>query len=319
MSARDRGPEVNRRRRALRDRAAGRAGDGLVVRHVALRRPIEPRGIGAVRWARARARTRRAGRPMSVRARARNSSCESFLRATPSRTVASATAAAISGNTSDSSIVGRMWWALKAPALGARARAPGRDDHDVVRNRAGSGVQDTAEDRGEDERVVHLVRKVAPSGRDDRGAARSGHVRPDLRHRVRKGEDDRLARHRAHVLGTNGPRDGRGRGDQHVGPFHGAGEVARPTASVRLEREPVLPRVPDQQLVDVVALGVEDPLLVDQCEAVRVLAERETGDARRPGSPPRHREGRSLPPRRMRCVSMSAFSKPATVAAAVPS
>ena len=64
-------------------------------------------------------------------------------------------------------------------------------------------VERAAEDEGEAQHVVDLVRVVGAAGCHDRVRAHLGHFfRRDFRVRIGHGEDDRLVRHRAHhVLG----------------------------------------------------------------------------------------------------------------------
>src|SRR6266571_7352543 len=71
----------------------------------------------------------------------------------------------------------------------------GRDAH-LVSDRARADVQSAAENPGEPETVVDLVREVGPSGRDHTGPGLGGLPRPDLRHRVRDDEQDGIVGHR---------------------------------------------------------------------------------------------------------------------------
>src|SRR5207247_7791689 len=70
----------------------------------------------------------------------------------------------------------------------------GRRDAHLVRDGPCADVQGAAENPGEAEAVVHLVREVGPAGRDDAGPGLCGLPGPDLRHGVRDHEEDGVAR-----------------------------------------------------------------------------------------------------------------------------
>ena len=90
-------------------------------------------------------------------------------------------------------------------------------------------VQRSAEEAGEDEDVVDLVRVIAPAGPDDRGAGGQGLIRLDFGHGVGHREENGTVGHGAdHVLCDDVRRAD---ADEHVGAFHGvcqgAGELLR--------------------------------------------------------------------------------------------
>ena len=124
------------------------------------------------------------------------------VRQTPSATAASATYSATSGptrvsNTDGHDVVGAH---VVAHHLGD---GPGRGQLHALGDRGGGHVEGAAEDAGEGEHVVDLVRVVAAAGGDDRGEP-VGLLGADLGIGVGHGEHDRVGRHLAEV----------GRGDQ---------------------------------------------------------------------------------------------------------
>ena len=106
-----------------------------------------------------------------------------------------------------------------------RQRLGGGDLHRVVDGRR-AHVERAAEDVGEAQDVVHLVRVIAAAGRDDRVLAdRSRLLGRDLGVRIGHGEDDRLVGHRLHhVLGQ---RALHGQAEEDVRALHRLGQRAR--------------------------------------------------------------------------------------------
>ena len=106
----------------------------------------------------------------------------------------------------------------------AGQRLDAGDLHRLV-DRGGADVQGTAEDEGEAEDVVDLVRVVAPPRREDRvrpdGAGRLGH---DLRRGVGERQDQRARRHDGQHLGLQHVRGGEA--EEDVGAQERVGERA---------------------------------------------------------------------------------------------
>ena len=124
----------------------------------------------------------------------------------------------------------------------SRQRFRRRDLHLLV-DVARAHVERAAEDAGEREHVVDLIRIIAASGGDDPCAARLCRVGEDLRRRVRAGENDRVLVHRFDHLGRDGIR--RTHADKHVRAHQHIGERPRLAAQVRglchLGLDPVQP------------------------------------------------------------------------------
>ena len=115
-------------------------------------------------------------------------------RQTPSATAASATAAATSSTTWRSNTDGTMFGRPAARRSGtAGGDGLGGGHLHVLGDRGGAGVEGAAEDAGEGQHVVDLVREVAAAGGDDRGEA-LGDLGPDLGVGVGHGEHDRVGR-----------------------------------------------------------------------------------------------------------------------------
>ncbi len=93
----------------------------------------------------------------------------------------------------------------------------------LVIDGGGAAIERAAEDEGEAEDVVDLVRVIgAARGHDDVGPRRAGFVISDLRIGIGHGEDDGVIGHRPdHVL-RNDAADGEA--DQDVGALHGLGK-----------------------------------------------------------------------------------------------
>ena len=91
---------------------------------------------------------------------------------------------------------------------------------DVLRTR----VQRAAEDAGEAQNVVDLVRVVAAARADDCGAGGDRHVGEDFRNRIGHREDDRILRHRLDHVARHAVRSGEAQED--VGPDHRLGQRA---------------------------------------------------------------------------------------------
>src|SRR5262249_8371825 len=90
----------------------------------------------------------------------------------------------------------------------------------------GADIQRAAEDVGEAEHVVDLVRVVRTAGGDDGVGADLGDLlRGDLRVGIGHGEDDRVLRHRLDHGG--GERALGGQAEDDVGAGHGVGQAAR--------------------------------------------------------------------------------------------
>ena len=89
---------------------------------------------------------------------------------------------------------------------------------------AGANVERTAEDAGERQNVVDLVRIVAAAGGNDGSAARLCLVRENLRRRVRAGKDDRLLVHGLDHFLRDHARSGNA--DEHVGALELLGQRA---------------------------------------------------------------------------------------------
>ena len=93
-----------------------------------------------------------------------------------------------------------------------------RDLHGIV-DAAGTGVEGAAEDEGEAEHVVDLVRVVRAAGSHDEIPAHSvSQGRLDLGVRVGAGEDHRVGGHQGHRFGGQYIRTGHT--DKHIRPFN---------------------------------------------------------------------------------------------------
>ena len=122
---------------------------------------------------------------------------------------------------------------------------------------AGTHVQGPAEDEREPQYVVDLVRVIGSACRHDQIAAhRPCHLGPDLRHRIRQREHDRLFRHRGHHLGTH--QVGTGHTDENVGAVHRVCECA----CFGLDRDTELVGV------EVLAAEMDDAIAIDDQEVV---------------------------------------------------
>ena len=111
-------------------------------------------------------------------------------------------------------------------------------------------VEQPAEDAGEREHVVDLVRVVRSSGRHD-GGVPTRHDRVDLRVGVGEREHDRPVRHRGDVVGID--EVGRAHAHEDVGTGQDVLQRTGQAAAVGVRRDPL------QRLVGVAALGVHDP------------------------------------------------------------
>ena len=204
--------------------------------------------------------------------------------ATPERIAASATAGATRGD--QARIEGQRDQVLGAeadlaPAVGGgddvrllragelRERADAGELHLLVDLR-GAHVQRAAEDEGEAEDVVDLVRVVAAAGGDDAvGPHRLGVFRPDLRVRVGQRQDQGPLGHALHHLGLQ--HAGGREAEEDVGAWRDVAQGAR-LGRAGVARLLVVHVLGTALVHDALAVGDEDVLLAraepnDQVEA----------------------------------------------------
>ena len=164
---------------------------------------------------------------------------------------------------------------VQAPLLRDRGELLRRRDAHFVRDRRRSHVEGPTEDPWEPEAVVHLVREV--------GAARGNHAGsrllrlpgPDLGHRVRNREQDRVVRHGGDPILLDDPGAGpRGR-DHDVRAPHRLRDPAFPVLPVRDLSE--LPFLPERVLrvLEVLAVRAQEPLRIDEAKVAGPCAGRD--------------------------------------------
>ncbi|OGI40894.1 MAG: hypothetical protein A2140_00540 [Candidatus Muproteobacteria bacterium RBG_16_62_13] len=125
-------------------------------------------------------------------------------------------------------------------------------------------VERAAEDVGEAEGVVDLVRVIrAAGGHDEIGPDRVRELGADLRVGVGEREHDRTIGHGAHHVGCN--QIGGRHADEHIGAMHGV--VERAMAG--------LLRITTLVDIEIVAVGADHALAVEQQNIVAARAERE--------------------------------------------
>ena len=116
----------------------------------------------------------------------------------------------------------------------------GRAQQHVDGDLVGAGVEQAAEDAGEGEHVVDLVRLVAAPGRDD-GGVPGGLARVDLGVGIGEGEDDGVGRHRGDVVARQ--QVGSRHPDEDVGAGEDLAEAAALAGGVGVLGDPLAERV----------------------------------------------------------------------------
>src|SRR5690606_37953622 len=140
-------------------------------------------------------------------------------------------------------------------------RVSGRDLHFFVDARR-ANVERTAEDEGEAQHVVDLVRIVRTTGRHDHvGTRLVRQLRTDLRIRVGAGEDNRIGSHAQQPF--RGKQVGTGQTHEHIG------------AVQRVVQRPLVGFVGEHRLVlvEIVTTGMDHALAVDHEDVLDLRAE----------------------------------------------
>src|SRR2546426_5764370 len=171
-------------------------------------------------------------------------------------------------------------------------------DAHLVRDRPCTHVQRASKNPWEPQAVVHLIREIGPARGDDTGSGLRGFPWPDLRHRIRDHEEDRIVRHRGDPILLNHAGSRLRCGDRDVRVSHRLRDATLPIASIRLEGELPFLRIVVRRHLDILSMTTDDPPRVDEDDVLRPRTGRDEelrgSDVRRAGTDQRDCDVRHL-------------------------